>query len=183
MLLVSHTAAAESRSAGMWSAAGVATAAVVWAAGAAIGLGLLLERVAGLETALRVLGGLYLVYLGVRIGFFTSRVSWPEAVRGHRSVARRWWWRGLLTNLSNPKAAVFYLSIFATSIPAGATLATRSAVVVAIGINSLLWHELLAVGFSTAGARALYLRSQVLINRIAGTVMIVFGVLLALEAR
>lgn len=182
VLLVSHTAASDSRRSGMWAAAGIASAAAVWAAAAAIGLGLLLERVAGLDDALRVLGGLYLVFLGLRIGLSGARDGAAAHV-SQRAAARLWWWRGLATNLSNPKAAVFYLSIFATLIPAGASLSTRVAAVVAIGVNSLVWHELLAVGLSSPRPRALYQRARPWINAVAGALMVGFGVALALEAR
>lgn len=183
VLVVMRTAMAESRRAGLFCAAGVAAGGAIWAGAAAVGLGLVLANVAAAYNVLRVLGGLYLVYLGVRT--FRSSESWAQApaVVPPRGSGRRAWRRGLLTNLANPKAAVFFLSVFATLLPAGSSVGLRTAAVAVIVVDALVWHALLAVVFSTAPAQARYLRSRRWIDRVAGVVIAGFGLRLATDLR
>jgi threonine/homoserine/homoserine lactone efflux protein len=176
VLLVAHTSLAGSRRAGLWAAAGVATGAFCWAALVAAGLGLLFRDSDATGTLIRVAGGLYLVFLGVRTFRSASRpldAAPPATTRGHGP-----WAQGLLTNLTNPKAGVFYVSVFGTTLPATASPSLRAAAVVLIFVNALVWHAVIAFGLSTPRARGRYLRSRGWIDRVAGAVMATFGVLL-----
>jgi len=182
VLVVIRTAIAESRRAGLFCAAGVATGGAIWAGGAALGLGLVIANLPIAYDALRVLGGLYLVYLGVRTARSVAGWEAPPGVQP-RASGRRAWRRGLLTNLSNPKAAVFFTSVFATLLPADSSLALRIAAVAVIVVDALLWHALLAVVLSSPPAQARYLRARPWIDRVAGVVMIAFGLRLATDLR
>lgn len=182
VLVVIRTAIAESRRAGLFCAAGVATGGAIWAGGAALGLGLVIANLPIAYDALRVLGGLYLVYLGVRTARSVAGWEAPPGVQP-RASGRRAWRRGLLTNLSNPKAAVFFTSVFATLLPADSSLALRIAAVAVIVVDALLWHALLAVVLSSPPAQARYLRARRRIDGVAGVVMIAFGLRLATDLR
>lgn len=182
VLVVIRTAIAESRRAGLFCAAGVATGSAIWAGGAALGLGLVIANLPIAYDALRVLGGLYLVYLGVRTARSVAGWEAPPGVQP-RASGRRAWRRGLLTNLSNPKAAVFFTSVFATLLPADSSLALRIAAVAVIVVDALLWHALLAIVLSSPPAQARYLRARRRIDGVAGVVMIAFGLRLATDLR
>ena len=146
VLLVTRAAGAQSRRVGLYAAAGVATGATAWAAFAAVGLAFVFVAVPPARDALRLLGGAYLVVLGIRT--FRARRATVNAA----GSAARAWRQGLLTNLGNPKAAVFYLSIFATLLPPDASPGLRAVAVAVIALDSALWHGVLAVVFSTARA-------------------------------
>lgn len=183
VLVVIRTAIAQSRRAALFCAAGVATGAAIWAGGAALGLGLVIDNFAVAYDALRVLGGIYLVYIGVR----TARASaGPVKAPGGaqpRASDRRAWRRGLLTNLANPKAGVFFTSVFATLLPADSSTALRVAAVAVIVVDALVWHALLAVVLSSPPAQARYLHARRWIDRVAGVVMIGFGLRLTTDLR
>lgn len=181
VLLVARTAMADSRRAGLAAAAGVATGAGLWAAAAALGLALVLARSPDAYAAVRVLGGLYLVWLGART---FARAGRPFAIDGAGAagrLSRRAWREGALTNLSNPKAAVFYLSIFATLLPTAAGTGFRLAAIAVIVAGASGFHALLAYALSTRRARAGYLRAKPAIDRTAGLVMAAFGVVFVLN--
>lgn len=169
VLVVTRTAGNESRRAGLFAAAGVATGSTLWAAFAAVGLAFVIVRFPLVRDALRVLGGAYLVVLGIR----TARSQPAPATT--RLAAADAWRRGILTNLSNPKAAVFFLSIFAALLPVDASPGLRAAAVGLIAVDALLWHGVLAVVFSTARAQGVFVKRRAWIDRIAGTVMVTFG--------
>ena len=177
VLLVAHASLARSRRAGLWAAAGIATGALAWATAVAAGTALLLEDAPAAQTAIRIAGGLYLLVLGVR----TFRAAETRLEPGDAGVVaeRRNWARGLLTTLSNPKAGVFYVSIFGTMVPPTVSPELRAAAVALIFANALLWHVVIALGMSTPGSRERYLRNRGWIDRLAGVVMATFGLLLA----
>lgn len=176
VLQVTRTAVAESRRAGVYVALGVATASGIWSASAALGLALAFEAAPLVYDAVRILGGLYLIVLGVQT--FRSAAT-PLAVRTAGPAARSpgaAWRLGLLTNLGNPKAVVFFGSVFAALVPEDASLGLRAAAIGVIVIDATVWHCLLAVVFSTPRARAAYGRAKRWVDRAAGAVMTAFGV-------
>ena len=183
VLIVIRTAIAESRRAALYTAAGVATGGAIWAGAAALGLGLAIAGSTLAYDALRVLGGAYLVYLGVRTARSSAAAIAPADGAEPGVSAGRAWRSGVLTNLSNPKAAVFFTSVFATLLPADASVALRVAAVAVIVLDALAWHALLAVVLSSPPAQARYLRARRPIDRVAGVVMIGFGLRLASDLR
>ena len=76
--------------------------------------------------------------------------------------------RGLLTNLTNPKAAVFFGTILAPVLDqAGADWVVAAAIVVIV-VNALWWHCLLAVLFGRPPVRRWYGRAKHVIDRVVG---------------
>jgi threonine/homoserine/homoserine lactone efflux protein len=91
--------------------------------------------------------------------------------------------RGGLTNLSNPKAAIFNASVFAAKLPADASFCLRSAAVALILVNALAWHALVAIALSTPRAQHVCLRFTGWIDRVVGTALTTFGVLVITDLR
>src|SRR5918993_2939740 len=117
-LLVAQPAASAGRRDGFACAAGIGAGMAVWSAAALGGLATLFAEAAWLYRLVVLAGAAYLVITGLRMlaaarrGARRDGMEDPgmEAVRPGAFVAFR---RGLLTNLSNPKAAVLFASVFA----------------------------------------------------------------------
>ncbi len=125
-LAVSRTAISTSRAAGVVAAAAMATGALIWAVATLFGLHVLFAKAPWLYDAMRLGGAAYLIYLGLgmlrgawRGGAIAAEVAVPA---GHRTFLR-----ALGVQLSNPKAAVFFGSIFVTLLPAEAPLWVKGA--------------------------------------------------------
>jgi threonine/homoserine/homoserine lactone efflux protein len=174
VLLVIRTAAV-SRRAAIAAAVGVVSAGACLAAAAAFGLGAVLARSPWLERGLRWCCGGYLVYLGVVL-FSGART--PLVTAGAAAGTAPWtaYRRGLLTNLTNPKAAVFFGSILTGMLPASVPGTLRAAAVVLIVGCSAAWHLTLAVAFSTRSAQRWYARAKTALNRAVGTLLALFGI-------
>ncbi len=133
---------------------------------------------------LKLAGGIYLLYLGITLWRGADHRLTPP-VR-HRAAADTNWQAfrlGLLTNLTNPKAAVFYGSILAAFLTPDLP---RWVKLTAIGIlvaNAAGWHVTLACLFSTAPARQIYDRIKPWIDRIAGSALGILGLRLMLPIR
>ncbi len=118
-LIVTRTSAGLSRRAGVLTALGVATASALWSGAAVLGLSFVFERFVWLYGVLKLLGGAYLIYLGVKAWLGVVDTPDISAERYGIQAAEGWCYfcMGALTNLTNPKAAVFFGSIFTALLP------------------------------------------------------------------
>jgi threonine efflux protein len=134
---------------------------------------------------LKLLGGAYLIYLGVKA--WLGAVDTPDfsAERYGIQAAEGWryFWMGALTNLTNPKAAVFFGSIFTALLPPDAPGWLQVSAVLVVVVNSVWWHCALALLFSTGVAQRVYRRAKLWFDRGSGSVMALLGVRLVLSSR
>ncbi len=181
---VSYFSASTSRQAGLKAAFGVALGSAIWVSLSLMGVGVLLLEAGGVYRVLRFAGACYLLYVGWRMLTAERRSALaPNATSSTAPTGRSPILAGLLTTLSNPKSAVFWTSVFVVLVPAHAPVWFYGAVVALIVAQSALWYGTVALALSTAFARRHYLRLTGWLDRIAGVVMIGFGLKLANEVR
>ena len=184
-LLVTQTSIAASRRAGLLTALGTASATAVWSISAVLGLSLVLSKLAWLYDALKLAGGACLIYVGIRM-WREATLPLPlasEGLAGSRASDARAYVRGLVTNLTNPKSAFYYVSIFAVLLPPELPIWVRGAAVAVVVAVSLAWYSVVAALLSTMPAQRAYARVKTWLDRVAGTVFIAFGLRLALPDR
>jgi threonine efflux protein len=167
-LLVIQIAASDRRSSAVFAAIGVAVGSAVWAALAVLGVNIIFAAFPGLRIALQIAGGLYLLYLATRL--------WSSGNRGDEMAIESFspfaaFYRGVFTNFSNPKAALFFGGIFSACFPADPSHALLMASVLVIFANALCWYALLAYLFSRKSVRAAYLRKRGMVGKLAGAVL------------
>jgi threonine efflux protein len=181
VLLVTQTAMSRTRRAGVLAALGIAAGAAVWSSAALFGLSVVFTQFAWPQRALKVLGGIYLLYLGIKLWRAADR---PLGTRSAQVATVRSdgqaFGLGLLTNLTNPKALIFYGSIFATLLTPDLPTAVKLYACGIIVLNATLWHVGLACLFSTPNAQHIYGRMRRWIDRVAGSVLALFGLRLTL---
>jgi threonine/homoserine/homoserine lactone efflux protein len=149
---------------------------------ALVGLYSLLAAVSWLYVSLKVAGGLYLIYIAYRIWRGAKQpLSVGDMERGSGNV-RKSFWIGLSTQLSNPKTAVFYGSIFAALLPQHPPTWSYFVLPPAIFTIEAGWYTVVALGFSTSKPRALYLRAKAWIDRIAAGAIAALGLRLIVTA-
>ena len=179
VLLVSRAALGRSRRAALIAGLGVCLSIACWAGLALLGINFLFQQFPWIHAFIKVAGGLYLLWMGYNL--WRASLA-PQAENYTPQTAMTGEWRafrtGFLTNLSNPKAAVFFGSVFSGVLGAGASPALKlSAFAVIVGL-SVVWFTLVAFGMSTARMQRGYLRLRKAIDRTAGTLMLGFGGLL-----
>ena len=172
VLLVSQLAASDRARSAVFAALGVTFGAALWATCAVLGVNAVFLAFPGLRLALQIAGGVYLLYVASRLW----RSSGPELDGGTSSVTRLAAFRlGFLTNITNPKSALFFGSVFATSFPAAPSPILQASAVAMVVVNALRWHTLLAYLFSRKRVRAAYSRTRGVANRIASAAVGVLG--------
>ncbi|MEA5097685.1 MAG: LysE family translocator [Burkholderiaceae bacterium] len=184
-LMVARTSVATSRANGIAAAFGIGIGGVIYTVAALAGLQALFAAVPSLYLVLKLAGGLYLVYLGYRIWTGAAQpLELAVAVDGTPTQdSKRAFWTGLATQLSNPKAAVFYASIFAAFQFHDFSLLLNLCIISAIFMIECGWYVLVATVLSSTQPRAAYLRYKAWIDRSAGGVMAVLGLRLIASAR
>jgi threonine/homoserine/homoserine lactone efflux protein len=161
-LLTLRTALTQGRAQAVAAAAGICTALAGWGCAAALGLTAALTASPVLYASLRWAGAAYLAYLGIRsliagTGWGVAEPAGPaevtshaDATRRHRRQLRGAYLRGVVTNASNPKVGIFYLSLFPLFIPpgtaAGPAVFGYGLLLTAIHVTgSISWLTLIAV--------------------------------------
>lgn len=181
-VLVVRTSIAQSRRHGLAAALGMGAGGVVFAALALLGLQALLMQAAWLYLALKIAGGAYLIFLAIKLWRAAGE---PIAVGVNNNAAEvrpgRSFLMGLMTQLSNPKTAVVYASIFAALLPAQPPLWLVLALPPLVFAVEAGWYAAVALLFSSPRPRSVYLRSKRWIDRTAGAVLGALGVRLMLE--
>ncbi|MEE3623159.1 LysE family transporter [Nitrospirillum sp. BR 11752] len=192
-VLVTRTAVGQSRRNGLAAAAGMGVGGTLFGTLALLGLTALLTQVVWLNMVLRLAGGLYLLYLAVRMwqGAGTPLAT-PLAMTdgapagGQVPSLGRAFIVALATQLSNPKTAIAYASIFAALLPAPSQVGEPSRHLLVLPPMIFLieagWYSVVALAFSLEAPRRAYLRAKGGIDRVTGTVMGALGLHLMVDA-
>jgi threonine/homoserine/homoserine lactone efflux protein len=180
--LTVRNAAVGGRRSGVLTAAGVASAQVIWTLATAAGLAALLVAWEPGFAALRLAGAAYLVLLGAmlvrdalpRVPRHVQRGGGGTRSRGHS------YRQGLLSNLGNPKMGVFFTSLLPQFASSFAALLALGAV---FAVLTLAW--LAAYALVVAQVAGLLLRPRVrrVLDAVTGAVLVAFGLRLAGERR
>jgi len=134
---------------------GLSCGLMFWGLIAASGVGALLQSSLYLLMILKILGGLYLLWLA----FLSGRSAWrSDTVGPIVSGNKNWFWRGLLLNLSNPKSVVAWIAALSVGLDANngiSAVAIATAVCIGLGFAINASYSLL---FSIAGMMRGYKR-------------------------
>lgn len=183
-VLVARTSMAASRIDGLLTAIGMGVGGVVFSVMVLLGLQVALASVPWLYLALKLVGGLYLVYLAVRIWRGAKEpIVIPSAREGIPRSVKKSFLLGLITQLSNPKTAVVYGSIFAALLPHNLPHIAALALPFLVFLVEAGWYSIVALALSAESSRAAYLRSKMHVDRVAGGVMGLLGLKLVAAAR
>ena len=193
--LVLRSSITRSRRYAFSTALGISTGAMVWGIAAAVGVSALLAASELAYRALTLAGAAYMAWLGTSLLWKTWKSGKAPAVAptaagtaGQPGTTRgellRGWLTGTGTNLLNPKVGVFYIATIPQFIPSGASPLLMG--VVLAGVHCLLtmaWFTLLIFGTGYASKWLNGPRSVRIIDSVTGTVLVGFGLKLALEPR
>jgi threonine/homoserine/homoserine lactone efflux protein len=184
MVLVMSRSIAQGAAAGVATAAGVSVGLVGHTVLATLGLGAILRTSEWLFLALKLVGAAYLIYLGVGL-LRTRSAELVVQVSAQRSLLRLFF-DGALSNVSNPKIAVFYFAFLPQFVLPEATHPTLSVFVLGLVFAALTFVVKGPVGLF-AGLLSGWLRARpgalAWLYRSSGAVLVALGVKLAFERR
>jgi threonine/homoserine/homoserine lactone efflux protein len=173
---------ASGRSAGIAAALGITAGSIVHTLLAALGLSALLATSPYAFMAVKFAGAAYLVYIGVRA--LLARGNGVPDADPATSGDGRWsaFRQGIVTNLLNPKVALFFLALMPQFISADSTQKVAAFLVLGVSFMTLgiIWCLVLAIGAASLRSAFLSRPSMAsILNKVAGTMFIALGLRLA----
>lgn len=180
--VVVRNAVTSGRLAGLATASGVAAGILVWVLAAATGVAALLAASATAFTVVKIVGAGYLLFLGVRALRSAARRPSGAAEPGPERAARTAvaaFRSGLLCNLLNPKAAVFFVALMPQFLPRQPAVSDVLLLSVTACLITLLWFGTVATVVS--GVRRLLDRPAIrrTVDGLTGATLVLLGVRLA----
>lgn len=161
---------------GVFVAIGVTLGTTIWALLAVTGISALLSHYSRAALVLQVIGGSYLLWLGLKSLRSATRKSSSIGVGGVSKETRlRSFTKGLVIQLTNPKPALFWLSIVSMAIAPDTPTAIDVLLVAGVTLIAITWHLILAFAFSLERTRGHYLKARGYISFVFGVFFIFLG--------
>ena len=168
--------------AGLVASMGIGCGVFIHVLAAALGLAALLAASATAFMLVKLVGAAYLLWLG--LGLLRSRES--VASESDAPAALPLWRifrQGFITNVLNPKATLFFLSLFTFVIGNSTPLYVVLTISLIIVLTALSWFLIVSVFFTHRKVQKAFLRYEVMINRFFGGFLVLLGIKIALTLR
>jgi len=164
----------------LWTSAGVGVAILLHVGYCVLGVALILTQSPNLFIALKYLAGAYLAYLGVQ----ALRAAKPpentsDAIENKIVLEESVWLafrRGFLTNALNPKATLFFMSLFTLVISVTTPTSVQIAYGVYMALATWVWFSMLSLVLSKPGVRGFFQKSGYWFDRGIGVILIALAI-------
>lgn len=157
---------------------GVISAIAIHMSYCVAGIAVLITATPWLYNALRYAGAAYLLWIGVKALLAKSNgTAYVSKQALELNVtAKAAFMQGLLCNLLNPKATLFFLAIFTQLLNASSTMVDKLVVAFIIWLEAAIWWPMVVFVFQTQIVQRRYFKLQVIIDKLLGVILIVLGV-------
>ncbi|MEC8887261.1 MAG: homoserine/threonine efflux transporter [Pseudomonadota bacterium] len=179
--LVSQTAISRSRRDSLMVVAGITLGVMIWAMLALLGLNILFEQVHWLKRLLFVAGGIYLCWLGyqmLRSAFAQQDAKSTIHIPTLPQSAWHFFLQGFLTNLLNPKAVIYFGSVFSLFLNNPFLDDLHGLLFVIVAVETFLWFFAVTSIFSLPKLKQAYEKAQQWIDGFSGGIFTAFGLYL-----
>ena len=169
-----------SRRAGLYTAMGVGVGNLVHATYSLIGIGTIIARSILLFNLLKWVGAAYLIYIGIK-SLQTKKTNVATAVAASQRDITRWqaFRIGLLGNLLNPKATLFFLALFTQIVQPSTPMLAQAIFGFTVAVVALLWFAIVAVIISQQTLKQQILAFSHWLERLTGLALVALGMRLA----
>ena len=177
---VSRISAMSSRREAIGGVIGITIGVLIWATAAVLGLAIIFTTMPIIQGIVMMLGGSYLVYLGIKMAKVKTNAVFDEKQNANTSNQSTLTsiMKGLLVNLSNAKVVIYFSSVMSlvlVNITETSQILTALAV---ITVETFLYFYIISVLFSRSVAKQFYSQYSRYIDNTAGLIFILFGIYL-----
>ena len=159
--------------AGLLTTLGVTVGLGMYATLSLLGLSAVLVKYQWLTWTVRVLGGAYLVYLG--IGLLRAKPGKMDDAAARGPLRGNALLFGFFVTLTNPKAIVLFASVFATAVTASTPGWLMALMIGLVMASSLVWYSIVSLFMSSAPVMRRFTRARHWIERAAGASFVLIG--------
>lgn len=183
VLAVIGTSMAVGRSSGIALALGIAAGSCSWAVLTITGLSALLATYGTALTAIKVFGGLYLLFLAYKAfkSAMSTKLIEAKGFKGKPRKALDYTMAGYAVSMTNPKAVLAWIAIISLGLKPNAPVWVGAAIVAGTSILSAAIHIVYAVAFSTRSVAQIYFKSRRIIQAILSIFFAVAGIRLLIS--
>jgi threonine/homoserine/homoserine lactone efflux protein len=179
ILMAARTGVTQGFVTGLWLSLGIGVGALFWAVAALFGMATLFLVAPSLLWGFKIAGGLFLCWIAFQMWRHAREpLEFPQG-----GVTPRSPWSafrlGVLTQLSNPKPAVFFGAVFVNTIPKHTSLFWIAVILALVLVNELICTAAVARAFSMTRPRAAYQHYKTLIDRSFGGILALLGIKIA----
>ncbi len=173
------------RTTALWSSLGVGCGILIHVCYSLLGIGVIVSQSIIAFTLMKILGALYLLYIGWRslqakpqnkALLFQGQQQKPPSIRQAL-------WTGFLTNGLNPKATLFFLSLFTVIIQPQTPLFIQAGYGLYMAVATAIWFCGLSFFFGHRAIRTQFMKIGHWFERITGAVLILLGLKLAISSQ
>jgi len=171
---------AYSRKTGIYTAIGFGLGIAIHVFYSLAGLALIISKSIIVFNIIKYLGVAYLLYIGVKSFLSKTKAIKIENEMHLQDISPlKAVSMGFLTNVLNPKASLFFLSLFTLVIKPDTATGTLVIISALLVIDTILWFSLVAIFFTQKRIRSIYNRYQKWFNRLFGGFLIAIGLKIA----
>lgn len=173
--------AVRDRKAAVLAAFGIMTGNIIWITATVLGITALLRAYPIIMPAIQVFGVVVLSYLGTQsVKSGLSELRQPTA--SEASLPRQNpWLLGLLTNMANPKALIFFTALLGQFIPPGSTWLTSLTIIIFMVLFGVAWFVGIALASSARAFRTWFKSAAPWFDIVAGSIFIIVAAIIAFE--
>ncbi len=168
----------------LWTSLGVGTGIFLHVLYSLLGIGVVVSQSVVAFNVMKYLGAAYLVYLGLK-AIRTKPAASPLFSKGVKQTPTpgRAYWIGFLTNGLNPKATLFFLSLFTVVIAPDTPLVIQACYGVYMAFATALWFSGVSLVFGNSRVRILFSKFGHWFERFMGGALLLLGVKLAITSQ
>jgi len=180
--IVVRNSLAHSRRAGLMTAAGITAGETVHISYILLGVGVVIAKTLWLLTTIKIAGCLYLTYLGIQLLRAKKEELNLDVLQEVQPAVNNFkaFQTGAATNILNPKAILFFISIFSVVVDSNTPLSILMLYGVVMLVSTFTWFSIVALFFSNAQIRNRFVAVKHWIDRITGGLLIAISIKLAL---
>ncbi len=182
-VIVARNSLTYSRRSGLFTAIGVAVAVWIHIFYTLAGIGIILSKSIILFSIVKFLGAGYLIYLGICCLRSGGKLEEPSSGGEKRTVSDFASFKmGFINNALNPKATLFFLSLFTQLVSSSTPLAIQLLYGAIVSISCFIWFSLVALFLNRPGIKKQFIRLQKYVEKVMGAVLLAFGIKVAFSA-
>jgi len=177
---VSRISAMRSRREAIGGVIGITIGVLIWATAAVLGLAIIFATMPIIQGIVMMLGGAYLVYLGIKMAKVKTNAVFDEKQNANTSnqSTLKSIMKGLLVNLSNAKVVIYFSSVMSLVLVNITETSQILTALTVITVETFLYFYIISVLFSRSVAKQFYSQYSRYIDNVAGLIFIFFGIYL-----
>jgi RhtB (resistance to homoserine/threonine) family protein len=178
MVLVLRNTFLSGRRAGLQTSMGILSGNLVHITYCVLGIGLIISKSIVAFSALKYAAGAYLIYLGIRSFRSGANTLGTNDIEGRRPK-RSWFVEGFVNNLLNPKGTLFYLGVFTMVITPETSASAMLLLIFTMMLVSASFWLFFVYTLDRPAIHEFIERSEKIVNRIFGGVLVLLGMRVA----